>query len=121
MEKQELFLLDLKGNKSKYHIKVSYFSKNILDLAQVKKSEEAFAIFNLIWDHDLIGMQEQFYALYFNSQHRLLGWRLISTGSVHTIVVNIKLIVALALHSMASYVIVAHNHPSGLLSESVHD
>jgi DNA repair protein RadC len=55
---------------------------------------------------------------YFNRANKLSGWRLISTGTTQSTVVDIKFLVCLALHSMVSTVVVAHNHPSGNLQFS---
>jgi DNA repair protein RadC len=51
----------------------------------------------------------------------VIGYRTISTGNIACCSVDIKLLVSLALHCMASYVIVAHNHPSGCLQPSTTD
>ena len=40
---------------------------------------------------------------------------------METCVIDIRLLVSLVLHCMASYVILAHNHPSGILQASAND
>jgi DNA repair protein RadC len=45
----------------------------------------------------------------------------LSIGSMETCVIDIRLLVSLALHCMASYVVLAHNHPSGILEASLND
>ena len=71
-----------------------------------------------LWNDELINLQEQLVAFYFNRAGKLVGHRLISTGSMVCCLVDVKLIVSLALHSMACSVIVGHNHPSGSLRPS---
>src|SRR5882757_9014809 len=71
-----------------------------------------------LWTDELINLQEQLVAFYFNRAGKLIGHRLISTGSMISCIVDTKLIVSLALHSMACSVIIGHNHPSGSLRPS---
>ena len=51
----------------------------------------------------------------------MIGWRVISTGNMTTCIVDIKLLVSLALHCMATHVVIVHNHPSGNLKTSDSD
>jgi DNA repair protein RadC len=74
-----------------------------------------------VWDNNLINLQEQFMAFYLNSANRLIGYKLINTGSMTQCSIDIKLVVSLALHSMSTAVILAHNHPSGSLKPSQQD
>lgn len=60
-------------------------------------------------------------AFYLNSARDLIGYRLIGTGNKHTCVVDTRLIVSLALHSMATYVIFAHNNPCSELEATQED
>jgi DNA repair protein RadC len=71
-----------------------------------------------LWSNELINLQEQLVAFYFNRAGKLIGHRLISTGSMISCTIDTKLIVSLALHSMACSVIIGHNHPSGVLIPS---
>ena len=80
-----------------------------------------YTILKELWDDESINLQEQFMALYLNRNNKLIGYRLISTGTMTACIVDIKLLVCLALHSMASAVIIAHNHPSGSLAASKQD
>jgi DNA repair protein RadC len=73
------------------------------------------------WDEELINLQEQSMALYFNNADQLISYRLISTGNIRETIIDVQLLVCLALHTMASKVIVVHNHPSGKLEASKSD
>ncbi len=79
---------------------------------KIKKSKQLYQIFTSIWDNNLLNIQEQFYALFLNANKEVIGWRLISTGAVTGILVDFKIIAAIACKSLASSVAVAHNHPS---------
>jgi DNA repair protein RadC len=73
------------------------------------------------WNEELINLQEQSMALYFNNANQLISYRLISTGNIRGTIIDVQLVVSLALHTMASKVILVHNHPSGSLEASKQD
>jgi DNA repair protein RadC len=98
-------------------IKVS-FKASVINQKPVITSADAYEIIKSVWSKELINLQEQLMAFYFNRANKLIGWRLISTGTMQSAVVDIKFLVCLALHSMASTVLIAHNHPSGNLQFS---
>jgi DNA repair protein RadC len=72
-------------------------------------------------DKELINLQEQVMAFFLNGRNKLIGYRLISTGTSNKSLVDVKLLVSLALHTMASAVILAYNHPCGNMSASKSD
>lgn len=87
----------------------------------ITTAEEAYPFILSVWDKELINLQEQMMAFFFNNRNRTIGYRLLHTGSMQSIVVDIRLVVSLALHTLASFVIIAHNHPSGDLQPSFDD
>ena len=104
-------LRELKGDWSASHISINY-KKGIKNDLRVHNSIDAFNIADSVWNRDLINLHEQFVALYFSASKQLIGWRVISSGNMQAVAVHMKLIVSLALQSMASGVIIAHNiHP----------
>ncbi len=74
-----------------------------------------------IWNGELVNLQEQILALYFDRAGNLIGYRVINSGCMISCPAYVKLIVSLALVSMACSVIIAHNHPSGNLLPSIED
>lgn len=74
-----------------------------------------------VWNKELISLQEQVVAFFLNNRHKLIGYRVICTGTRTGCLIDVQLIVSLALHSLASSVILAHNHPSGNLVPSIAD
>lgn len=70
---------------------------------------------------DLLPLQEQFVVVFLNNRQQVIEWRVLNIGSMETCVIDIRLLVSLALHCMASFVILAHNHPSGVLQASIND
>jgi DNA repair protein RadC len=64
---------------------------------------------------------EEFWVIMLNRANRLLKKHQISLGGVHGTVADPKIIFKTALESLASGIIVAHNHPSGNLTPSQQD
>ena len=60
-------------------------------------------------------------AFFLNRKNKLIGYRLICSGTAHQCIIDVKLLTSLALHTMASNVIIAHNHPSSILKPSKQD
>jgi DNA repair protein RadC len=97
------------------------YKREILHQKPMKLALEVYEWVRPQWNEELINLQEQFMALYFNNANQLISYRLISTGNMKGVVVDVRLIVSLALHTMASKVILVHNHPSGKLEASEQD
>lgn len=64
---------------------------------------------------------EEFKALFLNSQNQILAVETMQTGTVNKAVVYPRKIVERALYHHAANVLVAHNHPSGSLAPSAED
>lgn len=59
--------------------------------------------------------------LFLNATNQVISWRCINTGTGSKTLFDIKLAMACALNCMASKIIIAHNHPSGILKPSAGD
>ena len=73
------------------------------------------------YDKDTIGMQEQFVVLLLNRANKPLGIYKASTGGITGTMVDIRLIMVTALKSLATGIIISHNHPSGNIMPSDQD
>ena len=82
---------------------------------------DAYMLIYSLWDKSLIHLQEQFMAVFLNNKLQVIGYRTLYTGNMTCCCIDIRLLASLALHCMASSVIVAHNHPSGSLEPSAAD
>ena len=60
------------------------------------------------WSEELINLQDQSMALYLNNRNQLISYRLISTGNIRGTIIDVQLVASLALHTMASKVILIH-------------
>ena len=87
----------------------------------IKSSADVYYHLLKFFPEDTIALQERFVAGYVNRANRLIGVCNISTGGITGTVADPKLIIAIALKSAATGIILAHNHPSGNLQPSVAD
>jgi DNA repair protein RadC len=89
------------------------------DLEQVKisKSEDAADFIRQFYSDD-IEIYESFFILLMNRANKVTGYAKISQGGVCGTIVDKKILLKYVVDSLASGVIIAHNHPSGTLSPS---
>jgi DNA repair protein RadC len=93
-------------------------SESIPDKQKITCSEDAAKILKPALS-DL--HTEHFYALLLNRQNIVIRAELISKGGVSATVVDARLIFKSAIESLASGIILCHNHPSGNLEPSDDD
>lgn len=74
-----------------------------------------------LWDKDTIDLREEFVLLCLNGMHEVLGWVRLHTGGLNHSPVDVRLVIAVALLTASTAVVVAHNHPSGGLRPSAED
>lgn len=87
----------------------------------VTSSKDVYQLFFENWDSNRIELQEQFKVMLLNRNNKVLGIVEISTGGMAGTLADPKLIFVAALKAGASYIILAHNHPSGQLNPSQAD
>ena len=71
--------------------------------------------------HDDLGIYESFFLLLLNRANNTIGFSKISHGGVASTVVDTIIIAKFAIDSLASSVILCHNHPSGNKAPSTAD
>nr|WP_287938651.1 JAB domain-containing protein [Algoriphagus sp.] len=105
-----------------YELKLSYHrTSDKPNIGYIKSSKDAFTLLQTIFDPDLIEAREEFVILYLNRRNAVIGYYKAFQGGVSSVVADPKLILTTALKTLASGVILAHNHPSGLLDPSTPD
>ncbi|WP_395804172.1 RadC family protein [Daejeonella sp.] len=87
----------------------------------VNSSNAAFDILKKLFPQETICLQEQFVVLYLNRANKVLGSYQLSKGGLTGTVADVRLILSVALKTLASGLILAHNHPSGNLKPSEAD
>lgn len=63
---------------------------------------------------DDISIYESMFIILLNRANRTIGWAKVSQGGVDSTVCDVKLVCKYAIDTLASGVIMVHNHPSGL-------
>lgn len=96
--------------------------KEPTDFKRVKigSSSDASEYIRQFYDSD-IEIYESFFILLLNRQNQTIGYAKISQGGIVGTVVDVKLILKYVVESLATGVILAHNHPSGNLQPSRED
>lgn len=80
---------------------------------KVIHAHEAQQLFRKVWNADMLELQESFKVMLLNRNNQLLGIKTISEGGITSTQVDVRLMLGIILKSVASAVILAHNHPSG--------
>lgn len=85
---------------------------------KITSSKDAADIARKIIDADLIEWKEEFILLCLNRANKLMGFYRVSSGGRTGTVADPKVIFTIALNSLATGIILIHNHPSGNLNPS---
>ena len=84
---------------------------------KITSSNAAIDVLRKVWSSQ-IEVREEFVVLLLDRSNRVLGYHLLSKGGISGTIADIRLIYAVALESLASAIIIAHNHPSGNIQPS---
>lgn len=93
-------------------------SADVLEKDKIGGSKDAFQVLQLKLE-DL--PHEEFWIMLLNRANKVIDTKLVGRGGVSSTVVDSKVIFSFALESLASGIILAHNHPSGNLKPSNSD
>ncbi|MEJ7675470.1 MAG: JAB domain-containing protein [Chitinophagaceae bacterium] len=91
------------------------------DRPKITRSNDAYELFIQYWDENKLEFVEEFKVMLLNKANKVLGICQLSTGGISGTVADPKLIFMSALKCNASYIVIAHNHPSGNLKTSRQD
>jgi DNA repair protein RadC len=99
------------------YIKTYYF-KNKRNHPQVINSKDIYTFFRAVWDMETIELQESVCLVLIDKQHRVIGYCFPFKGGVDSAGIDVRILIAIALQSIAVQVAIAHNHPSGNIRPS---
>jgi len=91
---------------------------DVLEKAKIGGSKDAFQILQLKLE-DL--PHEEFWVMLLNRANKVIDTKLVGRGGVSSTIVDSKVLFSFALESLASGIILGHNHPSGNLKPSNSD
>lgn len=87
---------------------------------KIENSNDCYEVIRKFY-HEDIEVYESFFILLLNRANNTIGYAKISQGGIVGTVIDTKLIAKYCIDSLASSVILAHNHPSGNLGVSSAD
>ena len=103
-------------------IKISYTPvEGIEKVGSISNSMQAYTHFMKFYDKQTITCQEQIIVMYLNRANKPIGVIPLFKGGLSSTIVDLKLIMSIALKSLACGIIISHNHPSGNLEVSEED
>jgi DNA repair protein RadC len=95
-------------------------SKSAFPSVKISNSKDAYNLIRRFYSDD-IDIYESFFILLLDSAQKSIGYAKISQGGVSSTIVDVRIICKYVVDSLASGVILAHNHPSGNLQASEAD
>lgn len=87
---------------------------------KIKSSSDCYELVHKFY-HDDIEVYESVYALMLNANNEAMGFAKISQGGIISTFIDVHLVLKYAVDSLASSIILVHNHPSGNLQASESD
>ena len=98
------------------------YSKNIKpgEKLTIGTSFDAYKVFKEIWSNQ-IETREEMIILLLDRSNTVLGYDKLSMGGITGTVADLRLIFSVALNTLATSIIMSHNHPSGNISPSQSD
>jgi DNA repair protein RadC len=109
--------LELKEKEVEYKLKAT---KQDFNRAKITKSKDAADYARQFYFDDLM-IYESVFIIMLNRRNNTCGYAKISQGGISGTVVDIRLILKYAIESLASGIILVHNHPSGNVVASPQD
>lgn len=102
-------------------IEVAYrpLSKTILN--PITQSKDAYDLIIREWDVNILEMIEEVKVIFLNRTNKQIGIYNLAKGGIPGCVVDIRIILSIALKTLATAIILVHNHPSGNLKPSTED
>ena len=88
---------------------------------KITGSNIAASIFYSIFQEESLSIQENLYCLFLSRSNEVISYWHASKGGVTGTIMDVEMIASVALKTLASGVVIAHNHPSGNLTPSVQD
>ena len=91
--------------------------KKITVAGAITSPDDAVSALRQLWNDD-IEIYESVFIMILDVSNNIIGWAKISQGGIASSLVDARLVAKIAIETLASGVILAHNHPSGQLKFS---
>lgn len=99
----------------------AYIQRTDVPLRQVTSSKDAWSTFMEFWNARSLYTYESMYMLHLNRNNDVIGVTEVSKGGMTATIADGKIIFRNALMTGATAIIIAHNHPSGVMKPSNSD
>ena len=100
-------------------ITVLYERKSIeLERNKIKCSQDVIGLLKEVYEKNKISYQEEVIVLYLKSSDKLIGYQKLCSGGLTSAIIDVRLIFSTALKTLATGIIISHNHPSGNINPS---
>ncbi|WP_294230368.1 RadC family protein [uncultured Chryseobacterium sp.] len=100
-------------------IQISYFP-TIIDTV-ISDSKSSYRIALSYWNLNTIEIFEEVKVIFLNNALKVIGFYNLSKGGISSTVVDVRLLLSIALKSVATHIILVHNYPSTHLKPSKAD
>lgn len=107
----------MKQFQSKFSLKVTATNYPVV---KITKSKDTFMCVLDYYGDDIL-IYESAYLLLLNNANETLGFVKLSQGGISGTVIDVRLILKYAIESLATAIVLIHNHPSGKLKASEAD
>ena len=102
-------------------IQISYKQNRMIEYETIRNSDDVAEIVRSIISKEKIEVREQMIVLYFNRSNKIIGYHIHSIGGVSRLVTDNKIFLSIALKTLATSMVISHNHPSGNTNPSEAD
>ena len=101
-------------------VNLSYPRQHLVNSKKVSCSSNSYEVLREVWDDDL-DVRESFWVLYLNNANQIKCAYQLSKGGITGTVADVRMIFSVALKTLSTSLVLAHNHPSGNLKPSHSD
>ena len=102
-------------------IEVAYRPLSTTILNPITQSKDAYDLIIREWDDNILEMIEEVKVIFLNRTNKQIGIYNLAKGGITGCVVDIRIILSIALKTLATGLILVHNHPSGNPKPSTED
>ncbi len=88
---------------------------------KIESSKDIAELLHDYWDKNTIGLHESFKVVLLNNNNKVKGIYQLSKGGITETTVDLRILFAVILKTLAVAIVISHNHPSGTLRPSAND
>lgn len=110
----------MKNQVNRYEITLKKTLESVESFGPLNSSDKAAAFARQFY-HENIELYESFFIVMCNNNLTPKAWAKISQGGTVGTIVDVKIVAKYASDSLADYIFLVHNHPSGKLVPSADD